>query len=38
MQMTTQAILTQSAIASVIGGKEGQKAFSELIKRLSNGP
>ena len=36
MQFITQALLIQAAIASVLS-KEGQKAFNELVKGLSNG-
>jgi hypothetical protein len=38
MELITQAILVRDAINSVIGGKDGQKAFNKLIKGLADGP
>jgi hypothetical protein len=38
MELATQAILVQSALVSIHGGKDGQKAFTKLIKGLVDGP
>lgn len=34
--MVTEAILTQSAVSALLG-KEGQKAFKELVELLTDG-